>query len=115
MMYVLIFSSLGLTLREEQRVPRMGDRLYPFFSQRSGSVDPKRITFQNAQRIVSEISVTLVWNIYQSSPIVFLWSHLDHLHLNRSAAQDGAPRAPQLKCKKALQLNRKLALGPRSL
>ena len=42
----------------------------PFFSQRSGSVDPKRITFQNAQRIVSEIGVTLVWNIYQSSRIL---------------------------------------------
>src|ERR1700736_19638 len=100
MMYVLIFSSC-LTLREEQRVPRMGDRLYPFFSQRSGSVDPKRITFQNAQRIVSEINVTLVWNIYQSSPIVFLWSHLDHLHLNRSAAQDGAPRGGTIKMQKS--------------
>src|ERR1700736_3100224 len=35
--------------------PDGGSSLPFFFSQRSGSVDPKRITFQNAQRIVSEI------------------------------------------------------------
>jgi hypothetical protein len=61
---------------ESRDLPGWGIVSSPFFSQRSGPVDPKRITFQNAQRIVSEIGVTLVWNIYQSSRIVFLWSHL---------------------------------------
>ena len=59
----------------ERRVkssPPDGGSYLLFFSQRSGPVDPKRITFQNAQRIVSEISATLVWNIYQSSRIMFL-------------------------------------------
>ena len=70
------FLKFRFNLERRAKCSPDGGSSLPFFSQRSGPVDPKRITFQNAQRIVSEISVTLVWNIYQSSRIMLLCSHL---------------------------------------
>jgi len=44
---------------------------------------------------------------YYRAESFFAWCHLQ---LNRSAAQDGSPRAAQLNAKKVLQLNRTLCI-----